>query len=70
MSQGSLLRGDFRICSSRRFFFFCKIARASGVKSGATITSLKISAIASAHGPFKGWFTAMIPPKGACLSVA
>ena len=39
------------ICSSRRFFFFCKIASASAEKSGATMTSLKISAIASAHAP-------------------
>ena len=34
------------------------------------MTSLKISAMAAAHAPSSGWFTAMMPPNGACLSVA
>ena len=34
------------------------------------MTSLKISAMASAHAPSSGRFTAMMPPNGACLSVA
>jgi hypothetical protein len=55
---------------SRRFFFFCSSASASGVKSGATMTSLKISATASAQSKSSGRLTAMMPPKGACRSVA
>jgi hypothetical protein len=69
-SHGCAAKGDFTICSSRRFFFFCKISRAAVENSGATMTSLKISAMAVAHAPSSGWFTAMMPPKGACLSVA
>ena len=61
-------RAGFSI--SRRFFFFCSSAKASGAKSGATITSLKISAIASAHGKSSVRLTAMMPPNGACRSVA
>ena len=62
--------GTSSIFSRRRFFFFCKMASASGVKSGATITSLKISAIASAQAASSARFTAMMPPNGACRSVA
>ena len=69
-SQGSAASGDFKIFNSRRFFFCCKITSASGEKSGATITSLKISAIASAQAASSVRFTAMMPPNGACLSVA
>jgi len=69
-SHGCAESGHFWIWSNRRFFFFCKIASASGENSGATMTSLKISAMASAHAPSSVWFTAMMPPNGACLSVA
>ena len=54
----------------RRFFFFCKSARASVSKSGAMITSEKISLIALANGSSIERLQTMIPPKGACLSVA
>ncbi len=40
------------------------------VKSGAMITSLKISLIAFATGRSSGRLQMIIPPKGACLSVA
>ena len=54
----------------RRFFFFWRSARASESKSGAMITSLKISLIARASGSVSGRLQMIIPPKGACLSVA
>ena len=53
-SHATAVNGFFNIRSRRRFFFFCKIAFASSEKSGAMITSLKISAIASAHEPSSG----------------
>ena len=34
------------------------------------ITSVKISAIVLASAPSSVWFTTMIPPNGACRSVA
>ena len=40
------------------------------MNSGATMTSLKISAIPSAHPGSSGRFVAIIPPKGAWRSVA
>ena len=55
---------------SRRFFFFCKIARASGSNSGAMITSLKISRSLWRAGSSSGRLQMMMPPNGACLSVA
>jgi hypothetical protein len=60
--------GNARI--SRRFFFFWSKARASGANSGAMITSLKISLIAFATGRSSGRLQMMMPPNGACLSVA
>ena len=54
----------------RRFFFFCKIVRASPENSGAIITSLKISLITLASDSSISRLQIMMPPKGACLSVA
>ena len=62
--------GHLRAFIRRRFFLRRNKSSASAVKSGATITSLKISAMASAQGRSSGWLTTIIPPKGACLSVA
>ena len=67
---GPGLATDVRDRISRRFFFFCKMARASGSKSGAIITSEKISLMACASGSSIGRLQTMIPPNGACLSVA
>ena len=54
----------------RRFFFFWRSTRASGSNSGAMMTSLKISLMARASGSVSGRLQIMMPPKGACLSVA
>ncbi len=55
---------------SRRFFFRWSSARASGSKSGAMMTSLKISLTSRARASVSGRLQMMIPPNGACLSVA
>ena len=49
----------------RRFFFFWRIASAAAEKSGAMITSLKISLMARASSSVRGRLQMMIPPKGA-----
>jgi hypothetical protein len=59
-----------RVFRRRRFFFFWRMFRASGEKSGATMTSLKISEIAAAQSASRVLLVAIIPPKGAWLSVA
>ena len=69
-STGAVSAGFFFTLSRRRFLRCCSRARASGANSGATMTSLKISAIAWAHSRSSTPFTAMMPPKGACRSVA
>ena len=58
-SHGAAVAEFFNTWSSRKFFFFVRTASASSVKDGAMMTSLKISAMASAHGPSSGWFTAV-----------
>ena len=55
---------------SRRFFLRWSSARASGSKSGAMMTSLKISLTSRASASVSGRLQMMMPPKGACLSVA
>jgi len=47
-----------------------KMARASSVKRGAMITSVKISLIRLARSSPSVWLTMMMPPNGACRSVA
>ena len=49
--------------SRRRFFFAATIAAASSLASGATITSVKISAMARAASASSARLTATMPPK-------
>src|ERR1019366_575260 len=69
-SHGCATSGDFLVLRRRRFFFFINTPNASAVKSGATMTSLKISEIASAQAGSRAQFNTMMPPNGAWRSVA
>ena len=62
ISHGELNAEFFKTLMRRRFFFCWSSVAASGVNSGATITSLKISAIASAQDKSRARLTAAEAP--------
>ena len=53
-SHSEAVRGSLSTLINRRFFFFCSSSWASDWKAAAMMTSLKISAMASAHARSSG----------------